>query len=113
MQAMATVYAPIQMAPTNLSQPILPGWSFSLFSIDLGESSDPALERAAVERVGSYGRQLGHLAEALEVVIERLQLLEADLSPEKKDALKVFLGDVAAIRQLKASAGAPATTASA
>jgi hypothetical protein len=98
---MANVSVPIQMAPTNLYQPILPGWQFSLFSIDLGHSSDPALEKAAIGKVGSYGRQLGHLAEALEVVIERLRLLESDLSSEEKDALKTFLGDVAAVRGLK------------
>jgi hypothetical protein len=98
---MPNVYTPIQMAPTTLNQPILPGWQFSLFSVDLGDSSDPTVESAATATVGSYGKQLGHLAEALEVVIERLNLLDSDLAPEKKDILKVFLGDVAAVRKLK------------
>jgi hypothetical protein len=98
---MADVNIPIQMAPTNLNEPILPGWQFSLFSINLGDSSNPGVEKSAIGKVGSYGKQLGHLAEALEVVIERLHLLDSDLSPEKKDVLKVFLGDVAAVRGLK------------
>jgi hypothetical protein len=100
---MANVYAPIQMAPTSLNEPILPGWQISLFSVNLGQSSDPAVESAATAKVGSYGKQLGHLAEALEVVIEHLKLLESDLTAEKKDILKVFLGDVAAVRTLKSS----------
>jgi hypothetical protein len=98
---MPNVYAPIQMAPTSLNEPILPGLRFSLFSINLGDSSDPAVESAATANVGSYGKQLGHLAEALEVVIEHLNLLDSDLALEKKDVLKVFLGDVAAVRKLK------------
>ncbi len=79
----------------------MPGWRFSLFSVNLGDSPDPAVESAATANVGSYGKQLGHLAEALEAVIEHLNLLDSDLAPEKKDILKVFLGDVAAVRKLK------------
>ena len=61
-------------------------------------------EQAALERVGSYGRQIGHLAEALELVVRRLKLLESkDLTPEEKDVIQVFLGDVSTIRQIKAS----------
>jgi hypothetical protein len=35
---MANVSVPIQMAPTNLDQPILPGWQFSMFNVDLGQT---------------------------------------------------------------------------
>jgi hypothetical protein len=53
--------------------------------------------------VGSYGKQIGHLAEALEVVIKRLGLFDAaDLPQEDRDAIQVFLGDVAAVRNVKA-----------
>jgi len=100
---MANVTIPIQFAPTTLEQPILPGWQFTLFSIDLGESSNPEVEKAAIERIGSYGKQIGHLAEALEVVIEHLKLLDLEgLDEKKKDALKVLLGDVAGARGVKA-----------
>ena len=111
---MANVNIPIQLAPESLSQAILPGWQFSLFSINLGDSSDPDVEKAAIQKVGSYGKQIGHLAEALEVVIERLQLLESDLPPEKKDVLKVFLGDMATVRGVKRAASTqPAAKAAA
>lgn len=94
---------PVQLAPGSLVQPILPNWSFNLFSVNLGATSNAMVEQQALEQVGSYGKQIGHLAEALEVVIHKLQLLEGkDLSQGEKDALQVFLGDVAAVRNIKA-----------
>ena len=103
---MQTVNVPLkwQLAPTNLTQPLLPNWQFHLFNVNLGQSSNAAVEQAALEKVGSYGRQIGHLAEALELIMEKTRLLEnPDLSPGEKDVLQVFLGDVSAIRQIKAS----------
>lgn len=96
------VYMPLQWAPSQLNQPILPNWSFNLLNVNLGTSSNAAVEQQALDKVGSYGKQIGHLAEALEVVIRQLSLLErAELSQSEKDALTVFLGDVAAVRRLK------------
>ena len=93
-----------QLAPDALTQPILPNWQFHLFNINLGASSNPSVEQKALERVGSYGRQIGHLAEALEVIVKKARLLESpDLTPDEKDVLQVFLGDVSTIRQIKAS----------
>ena len=104
---METVYLPLQMAhmaPANLTQPILPNWSFNLFNVNMGASTNAAIEQEALQTVGSYGKQIGHLAEALEVIIGKLQLLESSaLSQSDKDALRVFLGDVAAVRKIKAS----------
>ncbi len=102
---METVYMPLQLAPSTLTQPILPNWSFNLFSVNLGATSNAAIEQEALQNVGSYGKQIGHLAEALEVVIKRLKLLDtAELSKENRDAIQVFLGDVAAVRNIKARA---------
>jgi hypothetical protein len=110
---MEEVLLPLQLAPTNLNQPILPNWSFSLFSVNLGASSDSAIEHEALQNVGSYGKQIGHVAEALEVVIKRLKLLEAeDLTREDRDVLQVFLGDVSATRKMKSKRRAARTTAS-
>ena len=92
-----------QLAPDALTQPILPNWQFHLFNVNLGASSNPSVEQKALERVGSYGRQIGHLAEALEVIVKKTRLLESsDLTPDEKDVLQVFLGDVSTIRQIKA-----------
>jgi hypothetical protein len=102
---MEYVYMPLQLAPSSLNQPILPNWSFNLLNVNLGVSSNAGLEQAALQKVGSYGKQIGHLAEALEVVIGKLQLLESKgLTREEKDTLRVFLGDVAAVRKLKSDA---------
>ena len=99
---MNSFHMPIQLAPGTLNQPILPNWSFNLFSINLGLTSNPDVEQRALEQVGSYGKQIGHLSEALEVVIQKLQLMASnDLSQSQKDALQVFLGDVAAVRAIK------------
>jgi hypothetical protein len=105
---MSNVYMPLQLAPSTLTQPILPNWSFSLFSVNLGSSSDAKVEQQALEQVGSYGKQIGHLAEALEVIVQQLKLLQSkQLSQEEKDALQVFLGDVSAVRKIKSSAHQP------
>lgn len=101
---MENVYMPLQFAPTSLNQPILPNWSFNLLNVNLGASTNAAIEQEALETVGSYGKQIGHLAEALEVVIGKLKLLESkDLSQAERDTLRVFLGDVSAVRKIKAS----------
>jgi hypothetical protein len=101
-RAMENVQLPIQLAPSSLYQPILPGWQLSLFSVNVGASSDADMEKAAIQQVGSYGKQLGHLAEALEIVIKHQKLLESKLlSDKQKDVLQVFLGDVSTIRAMK------------
>jgi hypothetical protein len=93
-----------QLAPSALTQPILPNWQFHLFNVNLGTSSNPAVEQAALEQVGSYGRQIGHLAEAVELIVKKIRLLDSpDLTPDERDVLQVFLGNVSTIRQIKAS----------
>lgn len=99
---MENVYLPMQLAPSNLNQPILPNWSFNLFNVSLGASTNAAIEHEALQTVGSYGKQIGHLAEALELIIDKLNLLESNnLSQSEKDTLQVFLGDVSSIRKIK------------
>jgi hypothetical protein len=104
---MGDVNLPVELAPEYLAQSILPGWQFSLFSVNVGQSSDDGVEKAAIQTVGSYGKQIGHLADALEVVIDHLNLLESDMPQAKKHILQIFLGDVAAIRGVKRSKGRP------
>jgi hypothetical protein len=101
---MAAFTLPVRLAPTNLTQPILPDWfdHFSLLTVQVGESSGANVEAAALDKVGSYGKQIGHLAEALEVVINHLSLMtDPKLDQDKKDVLMVFLADVAAVRTIK------------
>ena len=48
------------------------GSQFGLINITLGQSSDPAVESDVLSDVGTYGKQLGQIGDALLAVIERL-----------------------------------------
>lgn len=53
-------------APANLNQPILPGWTFNINSHN---STAPQTEVDVVAK-HSYGRQIGRVSDALELLIE-------------------------------------------
>jgi hypothetical protein len=74
-------------APDRLYQPILPNWfeNWSFIRIDMGASANPALERHLISRVGSYGRQIGRVVEAVEVLAAKLP--RAKLTEKEKAAL--------------------------
>ena len=57
----------LQVAPSYLDQPILPGWTFNINS---NNSSSPQTEAQVVAK-HSYGRQLGRMADALELLIAK------------------------------------------
>jgi hypothetical protein len=50
-------------APGNLTQPILPGWSFGNVSVNYAGNAD--IEKKIVEDVASYGRQLGIITDVV------------------------------------------------
>lgn len=91
----------------NVTQSILP-WNFSfvptggqwgLVNISLGRSSDPDMEQTILDDVGSYGRQLGRVSEALGALIDALQ---PDLSPSQREAVEDFqemLREIAKVKQ--------------
>lgn len=95
-----------QLAPDRLWQAINPwSWTFDgdqigLINISLGETKHPEVERAVLDEVGSYGRQLGHIGEALEVLIDHFDA--KNLDRDEKDALAILKGDLAKIRAIKA-----------
>ena len=94
----------VQLAPSNLAQTINP-WTFTfgqmgLFNINLGQSGDPALEQRILEEVGSYGRQLGRMGDALKVLLAHVDL--GALKPHEKaaiDALTLQLDHVDVIKR--------------
>ncbi len=98
------------LAPEKLWQAINPlafyqqGAQFGLINIDLGETPYPEVEHAVLDEVGSYGRQLGRIGDALEVLLKHVKL--EGLSQEEKDALDVLQGQLAAVRQVKRQARA-------
>lgn len=95
----------LSLAPDQLWQAINPwtfyqqGAQFGLVNIDMGLTPHPDVERAVLDEVGSYGRQLGHIGDALEVLLNHLKL--DGLTQTEKDVLDVLRGQLAAIRQVK------------
>ncbi|MEJ2816249.1 hypothetical protein [Caulobacter sp. CCG-8] len=103
----------LALAPSQLTQTINP-WSwtfgdFSLFTVNLGKSAAPGVEARILDEVGSYGRQLGRIGEALSVVID---WAEKQGLPEHKAIaeLKLQLEHVDVIRR-EEKAPAPTATA--
>jgi hypothetical protein len=76
------------------------GGQVGFININLGKSSDPELEKEILDDVGSYGRQIGQLGDALEAVLEHIK---ADAwRGESKQAVDAFRLQLAEIRRLKA-----------
>jgi hypothetical protein len=100
----------ISLAPDQLMQAINPwtfsqqGGQFGLINIDLGGAADSDLERKILKTVGSYGRQLGRIGDALEVLLKYVKL--ENLTSDERDALDILEGQLAAVRQAKAGRGA-------
>ena len=70
----------MRAVPQSLTQAINPGWSFGpSFTLNSGNSSAPQTEIEVLQR-HSYGRQLGRISEALELLIEE----RARSSPKDK-----------------------------
>lgn len=111
----------VSLAPQQLWQAINPwtfyqqGSQFGLINIDLGETPNPQIERSILDQVGSYGRQIGRIGDALEVILDHLKLKDKDLSQDEKDTLDVLRGQLAQVRQIKQRLeknGASSSTAS-
>lgn len=95
----------LQIAPEKLWQAINP-WSFynqgaqlGLVNINLGQTPHPEIEQKLLDEVGSYGRQLGRIGDALEVLIDHIRL--DGLSKAETDALVILKGQLAEIRKVK------------
>ncbi|WP_341704387.1 hypothetical protein [Ferrovibrio sp.] len=72
---------------------------FGLVNISLGQSADPGLERRILDEVGSYGRQLGRIGEALAVLLDRTTL--DGLTPAEQDAIAALRRQLDDVRRLK------------
>jgi hypothetical protein len=99
----------IALAPDQLWQAINPwrfyqqGAQFGMVNINLGQTAHPEVEQAILDQVGSYGRQLGRIGDALEVLLDHVKL--EGLQQTEKDALAELRGQLAAIRRVKHRAG--------
>ncbi|MBU8540142.1 hypothetical protein [Falsiroseomonas tokyonensis] len=95
----------LSLAPEQLWQAINPwsfyqqGAQFGLVNIQLGRTPNPQLEQTILEEVGSYGRQIGRLGDALEVLLRHVKL--DGLTQQEADALDMLRGQLAEIRRIK------------
>lgn len=93
------------VAPEKLWQAINPwtfmnqGAQFGLVNVNLGQTPRPDIEQKVLDEVGSYGRQLGRIGDALEVLIDHVKL--DGLSREEADALAILKGQLAEVRKVK------------
>lgn len=76
------------------------GGQFGLVNVNLGKSADPALEQKILDDVGSYGRQLGRLGEAMEVLLDQVKLERLDA--RERAVLEDFRLQMAQVQRLKA-----------
>jgi hypothetical protein len=76
------------------------GNQFGLININLGKSSDPDLEKEILQDVGTYGKQLGQIGDALQVLIDHAKLDK--LTPSEKRAISALQFQLQEIDRLKA-----------
>lgn len=93
------------IAPEQLWQSILP-WKFyqegaqlGCININLGSTPAPETEHRIIDEVGSYGRQIGRIGDALDILLRHVRL--DDLTTEEADVLDVLKGQLAAVRSIK------------
>ncbi|KTT96643.1 hypothetical protein [Sphingomonas sanguinis] len=93
------------IAPEKLWQAINP-WTFyqqgaqvGFVNINLGQTPAPEVEQQILDDVGSYGRQLGRIGDALEVLFRHVPL--DGLMKQEQDALSILKGQLAEVRQIK------------
>ena len=102
----------------NVTQSILPwnwffsapGGQFGLVNIELGQSSNPAVEEEVLTDVASYGKQLGRIEDALLLLIARVEKT-GGLSAEEQKAFAAVKEVTDRIATVKAKHGAETTPA--
>jgi len=76
------------------------GGQFGLVNITVGQSSAPDVEKDVLSDVGSYGKQIGQVADALLAVIEHLEASDAGPLGEDK-AITAFKDLVHSVAKVK------------
>ena len=77
------------------------GGQFGLVNITVGQSSAPDVEKDVLSDVAGYGKQIGQIADALLVVIERLEAETSSAFHDSKEITKFkkMLVHIAEIKQ--------------
>ncbi|HEX4368198.1 MAG TPA: hypothetical protein VH023_15280 [Rhodopila sp.] len=77
------------------------GSQVGLINVNLGTSSEPAIENQVLSDVASYGKQLGRIGDALIVLLKHFQPV-VELTKAEKDAirdLKSMLNGIAEVKE--------------
>ena len=69
-------------------------------NVYLGESTAPEVEAEVLDRVGTYGKQLGQVSDALIVLLKHLPDRE-NLPPAERDAIAAFEKMANAVADIK------------
>lgn len=77
------------------------GNQFGLVNISVGKSSDPDAEHRILNEVGSYGKQLGRLGDAVGVLMKHLN--QETLSDDEKIAILLLKEQLREIESIKRS----------
>lgn len=102
---MASVSLPFSGSVTQAINP----WNFflrtmseiGLININIGNTAAPDIEQDVLDKVGSYGRQIGRMADAMEVLVSTLD--ENNLSDKQKMAVFAFRQMLEDVRKIKAA----------
>jgi len=88
----------------SLTQTINPwNWAFNpTVNVNMGMSSDPDAEQRILDDVGSYGKQLGRIGDALRVLLTHVKL--HGLSQPEQDAIDQLIDQLNGVDRAKRSA---------
>jgi hypothetical protein len=75
------------------------GGQFGLVNITVGSTANPEAEKRILEGVGTYGRQLGRIGDALRVLVDHMD--KRSLKEDQKKALTAFLYQVEQVDEIK------------
>lgn len=93
---------PVSVAPwTNLFGSV--GNRFSFLNVEVGHSSAPEVERQVLDNVGSYGKQLGRMGDAMRVLLDHFRAEK--LTPEEKKAIRALIAMLDEIDDIKRAQG--------
>ncbi len=100
---MAMFKLPFSGDVSQLIQPMTWFGSGNRIEVNIGESSSPETEAQILERVGSYGRQLGQITDALIVLMRHLD--RTQLSQDENKILDKFAAMAETVADIKTRHG--------
>lgn len=71
---------------------------FGFFNVNMGTSSDPQMEQDILDRVGTYGKQIGQIGDALLVLVDHAKSKFSDADQKTLTKFRLQLEAVKAIK---------------